>query len=186
MLGYPIPGLGYHLYTDASNHGIGAVLQQIQPIKIKDLKGSRLYDKLEDCYRNKKLISQITTKIKEEELHIPQNLEWDKDFEETQVWIERVIAYWSRLFKQAQKNYSATEKEALALKESLVKFQPVLEGESIMAITNHSALTWSRTYQNVNKQLAEWGLTYQAYPKLKIIHQAGRIHSNVDPISRLH
>jgi hypothetical protein len=31
-----------------------------------------------------------------------------------------------------------------------------------------------------------WGITYAAYPKLKIIHRAGRVHTNVDPISRLH
>ena len=107
-------------------------------------------------------------------------------FEEMQVWVERVIAYWSRLFKQAEKNYSATEKEALALKDTLVKFMPVLEGEDIMAITDHSALTWGRTYQNVNKRLQKWGLTYNAFLKLKIIHRAGRVCLNMDPISRLH
>jgi len=182
----PIPGLGYRLYTDASNHGIGAVLQQIQPIKVKDLKGTRLYQKLEECFKKKLPIPSLTTNIKEEESHIPNDLQWDNTFEETQVWVERVIAYWSRLFKQAERNYSTTEKEALALKEALVKFQPVLEGEHIMAVTDHSALTWSKTYQNVNKRLQKWGLTYNAYPKLKIIHRAGRVHSNVDPISRLH
>jgi hypothetical protein len=83
-------------------------------------------------------------------------------------------------------NNSATEMEALALREALVKFQPLLEGEQIMAITDHSALTWSKTYQNVNKRLQTWGLTYNAYPKLKIVHRAGRVHSNVDPISGLH
>ncbi len=137
VLGYPIPGLGYRLYTDASDHGIGAVLQQIQPIKIKDLKGTKTYDKLKDHYSNNQLIPLLTTNIKLEESHIPTNLLWDKDFEETQVWVERVIAYWSRLFKQAEKNYSATEKEALALKEVLVKFQPVLEGEHIMAVNHY-------------------------------------------------
>jgi len=186
VLGYPIPGLGYRLYTDASDHGIGVVLQQIQPIKIKDLKGTKTYDRLKDHYLNNQPIPLLTTNIKLEESHIPTNLLWDKEFEETQVWVERVIAYWSRLFKQAEKNYSATEKEALALKEALVKFQPVLEGEHIMAITDHSALTWSKTYQNVNKRLQKWGLTYNAYPKLKIIHRARRVHSNVYPISRLH
>ena len=44
VLGYPISGLGYRLYTDASDHGIGAVLQQVQPIKIKDLKGTTTYE----------------------------------------------------------------------------------------------------------------------------------------------
>ena len=186
VLGYPIPGLGYRLYTDASDHGIGAVLQQIQPIKIKDLKGTKIYSKLLDHFQNNQPIPSLTTNIKEEVTHIPSNLLWEKEFEETQVWVERVIAYWSRLFKQAEKNYSATEKEALALKDALVKFLPVLEGEDIMAITDHSALTWGRTYQNVNKRLQKWGLTYNAFPKLKIIHRAGRVHSNMDPISRLH
>ena len=43
ILGHPQDGKGYQLYTDASDFGIGAVLQQIQPIKIKDLKGTQLY-----------------------------------------------------------------------------------------------------------------------------------------------
>ena len=30
-----------------------------------------------------------------------------------------------------------------------------------------------------------WGLTFSAYPNLKIVHQAGRVHSNIDPLSRL-
>ena len=67
----------------------------------------------------------------------------------------------------------------------LIKFQPLIEGESITAITDHSALTWSKTYNNVNRRLMSWGLTYLAYPKLKIVHRAGRVHSNVDPLSRL-
>jgi len=186
VLGYPIPGLGYRLYTDASDHGIGAVLQQIQPIKIKDLKGTKLYHRLKDCHQNGLSIPSLVSKIKEEESHIPQELTWDKNFEETQVWVERVVSYWSKLFKQSEKNYSATEKEALALREALIKFSPVLEGEEIMAITDHSALTWSKTYQSINKRLQNYGTTFSAFPKLKIIHRAGRVHSNVDPISRLH
>ena len=186
VLGFPISGLGYRLYTDASDYGIGAVLQQVQPIKIKDLKGTKAYNKLKDAFDNKMPIPSLVTQIKEEKSQIPESLTWANEFEDTQVWVERVIAYWSRLFKQAEKNYSSTEKEALALKEALVKFQAILEGENIMAITDHSALTWSKTYQSVNKRLLKWGLTYAAYPGLKIVHRAGRVHSNVDPISRLH
>jgi len=186
VLGYLINGLGYRLYTDASNYGIGAVLQQIQPIKIRDLKGTKVFTKLKDAYDHNMLIPSLVTQIKEEISQIPEGLNWAEDFEDTQVWVERVIAYWSRLFKQAEKNYSTTEKEALALKEALVKFLPVLEGESIMAITDHSTLTWSKTYQSAKKRLMKWGLTHATFPKLKIVHRAGRVHSNVDPISRLH
>ena len=117
---------------------------------------------------------------------IPLSLTWAQNFEETEVWIERVISYWSQLFKQAEKNYTVTEKEALALKEALVKFLPIVKGEEIIAITDHSALTWSRTYQNVNRRLTTYGATFAGFDeKLKIIHGPGRVHTNVDPLSRL-
>ena len=67
------------------------------------------------------------------------------------VYIERVVAYWSRVLQSTERNYSPTEREALALKEGLIKFQPYLEGERIFAVTDHAALTWSRTFQNVNR-----------------------------------
>ena len=42
-----------------------------------------------------------------------------------------------------------------------------------------------QTFQNVNRRLLTWETVFSAYPDLKIVHQAGRVHSNVDPISRL-
>ena len=78
-----------------------------------------------------------------------------------------------------------TEREALALKEGLIKFQPYVEGKVILAVTDHAALTWSKTFQNVNGRLLTWGTIFAAYPKLQIVHRASRVHSNVDPISRL-
>ena len=60
-----------------------------------------------------------------------------------------------------------------------------MEGEVILAVTDHAALTWSKTFQNVNRQLLTWGTVFAAYPKLQIVHRARRVHSNVDPISRL-
>ena len=110
---------------------------------------------------------------------------WHPEFEEMEVYIKRVIVYWSCLLKSAEKNYSPMEKEALTLKDSLVKFQPLIKGETITAITDHSALTWSKTYHNVNCRLISWGLTFLAYPNLKIIHQASQVPSNIDPLSRL-
>ena len=58
------------------------------------------------------------------------------------------------------------EREAFALKEALIKFQPYIEEETILAVTNHAALQWSKTFQNVNWQLLTWGMVFLAYPNL--------------------
>ena len=73
----------------------------------------------------------------------------------------------------------------MALKEGLIKFQPYIKGEKVLAINDHATLQWSKTFQNVNQRLLSWGTVFSAYPDLKIVHWAGRVHSNVDPISRL-
>ncbi len=182
---YAIPGLGYRLYTDACDYGIAAILQQIQPIAIKDLKGTRVYDKLKKAFNKKEPIPNLVIQISKNDTDVPENGDWNSDFETTVVHVERVIAYWSRSLKTAEKNYSPTEREALALKDGLIKFQSFVEGEKVLAITDHAALTWARTYQNVNRRLLTWGTVFAAYPETKIVHRAGRIHSNVDPISRL-
>lgn len=127
----------------------------------------------------------LVVQISKADNDVPPPESWGATLDETWVHVERVIAYWSRVLKPAERNYSPTEREALALKEGLIKFQPFIEGETILAVTDHAALTWSKTFQNVNRRLLTWGTVFAAYPNLKIVHRAGRVHSNVDPISRL-
>jgi hypothetical protein len=182
--GYAMAGRPFRVYSDACDYGLAAILQQVQPILIRDLRGTRLYERLERAFKSKEPIPVLVTAVKGVN-DIPLPGEWALNFEDTTVHIERVICYWSRVLKSPERNYSPTEREALALKEALIKFQPFLEGETVIAITDHAALTWSRTFQNVNRRLLTWGTVFSAYPDLKIVHRAGRIHSNVDPISRL-
>jgi len=183
--GYAKPGLPYRVYTDACDYGLAGILQQVQPIAIKDLHGTKAYEKLEKAYRQKEQVPNLVITIDKAETDVPTPGDWSENFEDTIVYVERVISYWSRVLKSAERNYSPTEREALALKEALIKFQPFLEGEKVYAITDHAALTWSRTFQNVNRRLLTWGTVFAAYPNLKIVHRAGKVHSNVDPISRL-
>ena len=77
------------------------------------------------------------------------------------------------------------EREALAAKEALVCFQLLIEGERVLLVTDHLALTWAKTYENANRRLAAWGLVFTAFPEMVIIHRPGRVHSNVDLLSRL-
>ena len=186
VLGHPIEGRPYRLYTDASDEAAGCALQQIQPIVVKDLKGTRAYDRLKKAYEAGLPPPKLTTSISSKVTDSPSDDQWGTDFESSIVHVERVIGYWSRTFKGAETRYSTTEREALAAKEGLVKFQPYIEGETVLLITDHSALQWARTYENSNRRLAAWGAVFSAYaPGLEIIHRAGRVHSNVDPLSRL-
>ena len=49
---YTIQGLEYQLYADACDVSIAAILQQIQPNFIKDLKITKIYDQLFTTYTN--------------------------------------------------------------------------------------------------------------------------------------
>lgn len=182
---HAIAGQPYRLYSDACDYGLAAILQQVQAIKIRDLRGTKMYARLEKAFRNNEPIPRLVAPAAKDFEDVPTPGAWAKSFEDTEVHVERVIAYWSRILKSAERNYSPTEREALALREGLIKFQTYIEGEKVVAITDHAALTWSRTFQNVNRRLLTWGTTFSAYPDLVIVHRAGRVHSNVDPISRL-
>lgn len=131
-------------------------------------------------------VPQLITHLSYKFSDMPTTDVWEAAFEDSVVHVERVIAYWSRTFKHAELNYSATEREALGAKEGLVRFQPFIEGERVILVTYHAALQWAKTYENTNRRLAAWGAVFAAYaPLLDILHRAGRIHSNVDPLSRL-
>ena len=182
---YAMPELPYRVYTNACDYGLAGILQQVQPVTVRDLKGTKVYDRLKKAFDRKEPIPQLVTILSKDKNDVPKVGEWNENFENTVVHVERVVSYWLRVLKLAERNYSPTEREALALKEALIKFQPFLEGVPTLAITDLAALTWSRTFQNVNRWLLTWGTVFAAYPDMQIIHHAGKVHSNVDPVSRL-
>jgi len=167
------------------DYGLARILQQVQLIAIRDLWGMKVYDHLRKAFNRKEPIPQLVMILSKNRNDIPEVSEWANDFEDTIMHVEHVVSYWSRVLKSAKWNYSPTEREVLALKEALIKFQLFLEGIPTLAITDHAVLTWSRTFQNVNRCLLTWGTVFTTYPDMEIIHCVGRIHSNVDPVSWL-
>jgi hypothetical protein len=117
--GYAIPGSPYRLYSDACDFALAPILQQVQKIQLKDLRGTKAYAKCEKAFKAKEPVPSLVIHISKAESDIPTNEDWGETFEETWVHIERVIAYWSRVLKPAEQNYFPMEQEALALKEGL-------------------------------------------------------------------
>jgi RNase H-like domain found in reverse transcriptase len=181
--GHPEAKQAYRLYTDASDYAIAGALQQVQLMSIKDLRNTRLHVRLRCVYEKGEVVPDVVARLSREFDDKRPLPAWSSNWEDTMVPVERVIAYWSRVLNPAETRYSATEREALAAKESLVRFQPFIEGERILLVTDHAALTWAKTYENANRRLAAWGTVFAAYPELVIVHRPGRIHSNVDPLS---
>jgi hypothetical protein len=184
-LGHPVQDTPYRLYADASDFALGASLQQVQPILVGDLKGASAYDQLQKTWAAKVEAPSLVISLAKDAVEWRAPQAWGDTLDSIAVFVERVIVYWSRTLSPTERNYSATEREALGAKEALVKFQPFIEGETVILITDRAALQWARVYENANRRLVAWGAAYAAYPGLKIVHRPGRIHSNVNPFSRL-
>ena len=96
---------------------------------------------------------------------------------------EVVIAYNGRGLNQAERNYTTTEREALALVEGIKKFQPYLHDRKFVVYTDHSSLRWLMNVKDATGRLARWALLLQQY-NFDIIHRPGCQNGNADALSR--
>lgn len=96
---------------------------------------------------------------------------------------ERPVEYASRLLISAERNYTTTEREALAVVWAVNKFRGYIEGSEVVVKSDHQPLRWLMSIKSPSGRLARWALTLQEY-NLKIEYTPGRSNAIADTLSR--
>ena len=97
---------------------------------------------------------------------------------------EHPIAYASKTMNSAQKNYSVTEQECLAVLFGIEKFRPYVEGSKFRILTDHHSLLWLRTLKNPTGRLCRWAISLAQYD-FTIEHRKGSLNVVADAASRI-
>lgn len=97
--------------------------------------------------------------------------------------LERVISYYSRPLQPAERNYSITELEALAMVKAIEHYRPYLFGRRFTVVTDHQALVYLHTNRQPTGRLARWQAALMDYD-YDVVYRAGSKHTHADALSR--
>ncbi|CAK8685090.1 unnamed protein product [Clavelina lepadiformis] len=96
---------------------------------------------------------------------------------------ERVISYCSRSLGKAEKNYSTTRKELLAVVWATKLNRCHLLGQKFLLRTDHASLRWLWQSKELYGQCARW-IEHLAEYNFELLHRPGQKHKNADALSR--
>jgi cleavage and polyadenylation specificity factor subunit 1 len=94
---------------------------------------------------------------------------------------EKPIAFYSRKLSPAQTRYTATERELLAIVETLKEFRNILLGQKITVYTDHENLTYKQFNTN---RVMRWRLLLEEFGP-ELVHIKGSKNIVADALSRL-
>ena len=96
---------------------------------------------------------------------------------------ERPVEYASRLLTAPERNYTTTEREALAIVFGVQKFRGYLEGARVVVASDHQPLKWLMTLKSPSGRLARWALLLQSFD-LQVNYIPGKSNVVADTLSR--
>ena len=96
------------------------------------------------------------------------------------------VGYWSRTLNPAERNYSASERECLAVVWALTILRPYLERTRFMVYTDHEALKWLLNLSDTEAhgRLARWRLRLAEFD-FEVAYKKGAKNTIADALSRL-
>lgn len=96
---------------------------------------------------------------------------------------ECVVAYASRSLSAAERKYTVTEKELLAVIFAVEKFRCYIEGARFCVQTDHASLQWLNNLKNPTGRLARWAIKLSQFD-MDIVHRKGALNVVPDALSR--
>lgn len=96
---------------------------------------------------------------------------------------ERPIEYASRLLNAAERNYSTTEREALAVVWAVERFRCYLDGHPVIIGSDHQPLRWLMTLKSPTGRLVRWALKLQSFD-IQYQYTPGKANVVADTLSR--
>lgn len=97
---------------------------------------------------------------------------------------DRPIEYFSKSLNRAQRNYSTTHKELLAIILAIQQFQHYIWGKRFVLYTDHQALTFLFNQCKPGSRLLRWKLELSEYD-FEIVHRKGSNNVVSDCLSRI-
>ena len=98
--------------------------------------------------------------------------------------LEHAVAYASRSLNKAERNYTTTEQECLAVVWAVKQFRVYLHGKRFEVVTDHAALKWLLNHCTPHGRLVRWIVQLQEY-EFRVTYRKGITHQNADALSRL-
>ena len=97
--------------------------------------------------------------------------------------VEKPVAFFSRQLQGAEKHYSATELEGLAVYKSIFFFDHFLYGRRFRVFTDHQALVSLLKSKRLNRRLQGWVLRLMEF-EFDILYRPGSANGDADGLSR--
>jgi hypothetical protein len=95
------------------------------------------------------------------------------------------ICYFSKSLLPRERNYSATDREALAIVKAILHFRTYVYGpQEFTVVTDHKANVPLKQLKLSESRRSRWALELQPY-NFKIVYREGKKHQNADVLSRM-